>query len=77
MQGTKLIKIIGFHLIFSLTTFLILKTLTPTLIIPFHYLTRTETEMEDNILLPSPETFGNNTPIDENIETTNEGKILL
>ena len=27
--------------------------------------------------VPSPETFGNNTPIDENIETTNEGKILL
>ena len=45
--------------------------------LPFYYLARTETETEDNILSPSPETFGNNTPIDENIETTNEGKILL
>ena len=43
----------------------------------FYYLVRTETETEDNIPLPSPETFGNNTSIDENIETTNEGKILL
>ena len=46
-------------------------------VLPVYYLARTETETEDNILTPSPETFGNNTPIDENIETTNEGKILL
>ena len=35
----------------------------------FYYLARTETETKDNIPSPSPETFGNNTPIDENIET--------
>ena len=45
--------------------------------LPFYYLARTETETEDNILSPSPETFGNNTSHDENIETTNKGKNLL
>ena len=45
--------------------------------LPFYYLPRTETETEDNILAPSPETFGNSTPIDENTEATNENKILL
>ena len=45
--------------------------------LPFNYLTLTETETEDNILSPSPETLGNDTPIDENTETTNEGKSLL
>ena len=45
--------------------------------LPFYYLAQTETEKEDNILSPFPETIGNNTPFDENIETTNEGKISL
>ena len=44
--------------------------------LPFYYLARTETETKNNILSPSPETFRNNTPIDVNIETMNEGKIL-
>ena len=35
------------------------------------------TVAEVNILSPSAETFGNNAPIDENMETTNEGKTLL
>ena len=43
----------------------------------FYYLARIEPEAEDNILSPSPEMFGNKTPIDENIEATNEGKILV
>ena len=33
--------------------------------LPFHYLARAETETEDNVLSPSPEKFGNNTPIDK------------
>ena len=43
----------------------------------FYYLAQTETITEDSILSASPETLGNNTPIDENIKTTNEGKTLL
>ena len=45
--------------------------------LPFYYLAQTETGTEDNILSASPETFGNNTFIDENIDTTKEGKIVL
>ena len=40
--------------------------------LPFYYLAQT-----DNILSASPETFGNNTFNDENIDTTKEGKIML
>ena len=43
----------------------------------FYYLAQTETVTKDNILSASLETFGNNTPIDKNIETRNEGKTLL
>ena len=49
----------------------------PYMCLPFYYLGRTESETEDSILPSSPETFGNNTPLDENIETTKEGKIIL
>ena len=45
--------------------------------LPFHYLAQTETVTEVNILSTSAETFGDNAPIDENMETTNEGKTLL
>ena len=45
--------------------------------LPFYYLAQTETVTEVNILSTSAETFGNNAPIDENMETTNEGKTLL
>ena len=34
--------------------------------LPFNYLSLTETEMQDNILSPSPKTLRNNTPIDGN-----------
>ena len=39
--------------------------------LPVNYLAQKETITE------SPETFGNNIRIDENIETTNKGKTLL
>ena len=45
--------------------------------LPFYYLAQTETVTEVNILSTSAETFGNNAPINENMETTNEGKTLL
>ena len=45
--------------------------------LPFYYLAQTETVTEVNILSTSAETFWNNAPIDENMETTNEGKTLL